>query len=70
MNRKALFVALIISAIVSLVLWSRIKSSQEAIRKANSATQQAVVIPKKSVVISTKRLPARTRLQHCFEKQF
>ncbi|NCB46143.1 Flp pilus assembly protein CpaB [bacterium] len=62
MNRKALFVALIISAIVSLVLWSRIKSSQEAIRKANAATQQAVVIPKKSVVISTKRLPARTRL--------
>lgn len=61
MNRKALFFALIISAIVSLVLWSRIKRSQEAIKKAN-ATQQEVVIPKKSVVISTKRLPARTRL--------
>lgn len=60
MNRRALIVALIISGLVSLMLWGRIKRSQQAAGKATVAVE--VVTPKVSVVVSTQKLAARTRL--------
>ncbi len=61
MNRKAIFVALMASLAISMLLWNKLQTSGPA--KIEAPTVQQPTILKKAVVVSKKRLAARTRLE-------
>lgn len=61
MNRRAIIVALVASLAISMLLWNKLQTSQTA-RVAAPTVQQPTIL-KKSVVVSKKRLAARTRLE-------
>ena len=69
MNKKAILVALIASLGVSFFLWNKIQKKQPAPVQAPKIIQP---IPKTKVVVSKKRIAARTKLEgamlrDCFE---
>lgn len=61
MNRRAIIVALVASLAISMLLWNKLQTSQTA--RVAAPTVQQPTIMKKSVVVSKKRLAARTRLE-------
>lgn len=61
MNRRAIIVALLASLAISMLLWNKLQTSQPARIEAPLVQQPAIM--KKAVVVSTKRLAARTRLE-------
>ena len=65
MNKKAILVALIASLGVSLFLWNKIQKKQPAAIQAPVIAQPII---KKKVVVSKKRIAARTRLEESLLK--
>lgn len=61
MNRRAIIVALLASLAISMLLWNKLQTSQPA--RIEAPIVQQPTIMKKAVVVSTKRLAARTRLE-------
>lgn len=61
MNRRAIIVALVASLAISMLLWNKLQTSQPA--RIEAPVVQQPTILKKSVVVSKKRLAARTRLE-------
>ncbi len=61
MNRRAIIVALLASLAISMLLWNKLQTSQPA--RIEAPVVQQPTILKKAVVVSTKRLAARTRLE-------
>jgi len=60
-NRRAIIVALLASLAISMLLWNKLQTSQPA--RIEAPIVQQPTIMKKAVVVSTKRLAARTRLE-------
>jgi pilus assembly protein CpaB len=60
-NRKAIFVALLASLAISMLLWNKLQNNEP--RKITPPVVQQPTILKKPVVVSTRRLAARTRLE-------
>ncbi|MDN5279486.1 MAG: pilus assembly protein CpaB [Clostridiales bacterium] len=67
MNRRAIFVALIASLAISMLLWNKLQKSTPPEPKPPVVEQPTIL--KKPVVVSTKRLAARTRLEPEIVKQ-
>jgi len=60
-NRRAIIVALVASLAISMLLWNKLQTSQPA--RVEAPVVQQPTIMKKAVVVSKKRLAARTRLE-------
>ncbi len=63
MNRKSIFLALIVSLGVSFVLWKQIQTSQQQPTPGPTITVEPPKIPTVQVVVAKKRIPTRTRLE-------
>ncbi len=61
MNKRAIFVALVASLVISMLLWNKLQTNQPP--KIEAPIVQQPTILKTPVVVSTKRLAARTRLE-------
>ena len=62
MNKKAILIALIVSLGVSVFLWNKIQGNQSQPGKIDAPVIEQPII-KKKVVVSKKRIAARTRLE-------
>ena len=62
MNRKAVFVALLVSLVISGVLWKQIQKKASTNVGPNIPVGPPM-IPKKDVVVAKKMIPSRTRLE-------
>jgi pilus assembly protein CpaB len=60
-NRKAIFIALIVSLIISLLLWNKLQTGSPP--KIEAPVVQQPTIKKVPVVVSKQRIAARTRLE-------
>ncbi|MGM0599581.1 MAG: Flp pilus assembly protein CpaB [Candidatus Rifleibacteriota bacterium] len=61
MNRKAILVALVASLAISMLLWNKLQTDKPPEIEAPVVQQPTIL--KKPVVVSTKRIAARTRLE-------
>lgn len=61
MNRKAIFIALLASLAISMLLWKKLQTNSTP--KIEAPVVQQPTILRKPVVVSTKTLAARTRLE-------
>lgn len=61
MNRRAIFVALLASLAISMLLWNKLQTNTPRDVEAPPVQQPTILM--KPVVVSTKRLAARTRLE-------
>ena len=61
MNRKAILVALVASLAISMLLWNKLQTDKPPQVKPPVVQQPTIL--KKPVVVSTKRIAARTRLE-------
>ncbi|GAB4272316.1 MAG: hypothetical protein Kow0029_10850 [Candidatus Rifleibacteriota bacterium] len=67
MNRRAIFVALLASLAISMLLWNKLQTGTP--QKIEAPVVQVPAILKKPVVVSTKLIAARTRLEPELVKQ-
>ena len=63
MNRKSIFLALIVSLVVSFALWKQIQTTQQQPTPGPTIIVEPPKIPTVQVVVAKKRVPTRTRLE-------
>ena len=62
MNKKAILVALLVSLVVSVILWNKIQEKQPPTNNIN-VPQVPIIEAKKKVIVCKKQIAARTRIE-------